>query len=163
LDEIERIQLFLKKTIAPCFEEVASAPRLKQDFTIQIVEGGLSDDRLLNQMIAELREGSEEDDSLLYGQTLVIEERDESKKRPHFAGRFLVSPLVRIAGDDIYASPTALFQMKFDGKLHKFMHRYDNDVENHRIEDVTRPHVLNHVLNSFTFYRMHAFSDQRPW
>jgi hypothetical protein len=27
----------------------------------------------------------------------------------------------------------------------------------------TRPQILNHVLNSFTFYRLHAFSDQRPW
>ena len=36
-------------------------------------------------------------------------------------------------------------------------------VEHHRIEDVTRPQVLNHVLNSFTFYRLHAFSDKRPW
>jgi len=29
-----------------------------------------------------------------------------------------------------------------------------------RVEDVTRPHVLNHVLRSFDFYKLHVFSEK---
>jgi hypothetical protein len=30
----------------------------------------------------------------------------------------------------------------------------------HNVEDVTRPHVLNHILRSFDFYKIYAFSEQ---
>jgi hypothetical protein len=163
MDRIHRVHGFLQETVAPCFEEVAASPKLTEDYAVQIVEGDECGDETLEKLIAVLREGADDDPDRLYGQTLVIEESDALKRRPHYAGRFLISPLVRLMGDDIYASPTVLFQMKFDGKLHKFMHRYDQDVENHRIEDVTRPQILKHVLNSFTFYRLHAFADDCPW
>lgn len=32
-----------------------------------------------------------------------------------------------------------------------------------RTEDVTRAQVLNHLLSSFDFYKMTAFSAERPW
>jgi hypothetical protein len=167
MDFVDRIHGFMRDTVASAFAEVAAAPRLQREFQVDVVDGEESGvdiiHPMIGHMIAVLREGTADDSSQIYGQTLVIEERDESKKQPHYAGRFLISPLFRIAGEEVFASPTVLFQMKFDGKLHKFMHRYDNAVENHRIEEVTRPQILNHVLNSFTFYRLHAFSDKRPW
>jgi len=51
--------------------------------------------------------------------------------------------------------------MRFNNKLHAFNHRYDNAVARHRVEDVTRPHVLNHFLGSFDFYKLYAFFEQR--
>jgi hypothetical protein len=163
MDVVDQIHGFMKGMMKTCFDEVAASPKLTQDFDVRIVDGVDSYDAVLDRMIGELRAGTENDHSQIYGQTLVIEERDPQKRTPHYAGRYLVSPLFRIAGGDVYVSPVVLFQMKFDGKLHKFMHRYDNAVEHHRLQDVTRPQILNHVLNSFTFYRMHAFSDKRPW
>jgi hypothetical protein len=75
-------------------------------------------------------------------------------------GRYVMTTLYAIRNDEVYAAPAVLFWMRFNGKLHAFNHRYDNEVRLHRVEDVTRSHILNHILNSFDFYKLEAFADQ---
>ncbi len=41
-------------------------------------------------------------------------------------------------------------------------HGYDDEIAYHAIEDITREHVLNHVLRSRDFYKLYALSD-RPF
>ena len=71
-------------------------------------------------------------------------------------------PYYQVVGSEVYAAPGVGYWMKFNGNVHVFTHRYDNAIANHRIEDVTKSHVLNHVLNSVSFYEMYAFGD-RPF
>ena len=78
------------------------------------------------------------------------------------AGRYVSTAFYRAQDDEVYASPGVLFWMRFNNKLHAFDHRYDNSVEHHRIEEVKRSQVLNHILSSFDFYKMYAFSE-RPF
>ncbi len=162
MNNVDKLTKFNKEVIGSAYTEIAAAPALNRDFTVQTVDGPMCEDQTVEQMIGIMREGSEDDDSLIYGTTLVIAERDQAK-RADMAGRFLVSPLYRLADQELFVSPVVLFQMKFDGKMHKFMHRYDNAKADHRVEDVTRHQVLNHVLNAFTFYKINAFSDNKPW
>jgi hypothetical protein len=126
MDAIEKVRRFMLERVRPALDEVAATKRLTEDYAVSIVDGEESGDEIVNRMIAILREGTADDHTKIFGQTLVIEERDPAKKKPFYAGRYLVSPLCRIAGAEVYASPVALFQMQFDGKTHKFMHRYDN-------------------------------------
>ncbi len=114
------------------------------------------------EMIELLRDEDTETTRIV-GSVLLIEERDPAKRQPVYAGRYMMGPQFRFVADDVYVSPLVMFQMKFDGKLHKFKHRYDAAIENHRVEDVTSEQILNHVIDSFSFYRMHAFTDTKAW
>jgi hypothetical protein len=178
MDDLDNIRRLTEGVLTPTFAEVAASPALNRDYTVRTIDGPTCPDPSIDQLLFILREGTARDSGLRWGATLVIEERDEIK-RMGLAGRFLVSPLFRRAkpagladrlaslfgraSDEVYVSPVVLYQMRFDGKPHKFMHRYDKDVADHRVEDVTREQVLNHLLNAFDFYKMSAFSDKRPW
>jgi hypothetical protein len=163
MDTIGRISTFFREVVTPAFAEVAAAPRLAEDYRVLVVAGDRSGTPSLSDMIKILRQEADDDEDLIFGDTLVIEDRDPFRRvRPYF-GWFLTAPLCSIAGDDVYVAPRTLYQMKFDGKLHGFQHRYDREILHHRIGDVTRLHILNHVLDSFTFYRMNAYADSRPW
>lgn len=158
------VRTFMSNVLHPALTEVAASERLLRDFTVHTyeVEDLYGVDPLHAEMIAIMCEGGS-DSSRLDGYALVIEERDPARREPFYAGRYVVAPWFRFVGDAVFVAPLVMFQMKFDGKLHKFAHRYNNAIADHRIADVTRPLVLDHILNSFTFYRMHAFSDTRPW
>jgi len=155
---------FVRTTVAPSFTTVASSAPLLKDFTVHVLDlaAGTPTNSARAELLEILREGDTEDTKIL-GSVLLIEERDEAKRQPVYAGRYVMGPQFQFVGDDIHVSPLVMFQMKFDSKLHKFKHRYDAAIENHRIEDVTSDHILNHVIESFSYYRMHANSDTKPW
>lgn len=155
---------FTRNALVPCLYEVAKSKPLLRDFTVTLYDAGQVEGvHWIHGEMTRIMRAEDSYSARVLGPILVIEERDPTKLGPLFAGRFMVAPRFQISGDDIYVSPMVMFEMKFDGKLHKFMHRYDNAIANHRVEDVTRTQIQNHILDSFTFYRMHAFSDTRPW
>jgi len=79
-------------------------------------------------------------------------------------GKFLVSNRLLLApGDEVFTSPRVIYHMAFNGRFHIFEHRYDPNLANHRVEDVTREHILNHFLDSFDFFKMHANDSEPPW
>jgi hypothetical protein len=55
-----------------------------------------------------------------------------------------------------------MFQMQFDRELHVFHQRY-SALSEVPLEKITRAMIQNHVLNSFSFFRIHAMSPERPW
>jgi hypothetical protein len=160
----ERALAFVRTTIAPCLTTVASSPPLLQDFSVYVLDldAGAPTNSARAEMLELLREGEAETSPIL-GSVLLIEERDPARRQPVYAGRYMMGPQFHFVGDEVYVSPLVMFQMKFDGKLHKFKHRYDAAIENHRLEDVTSEQILNHVIDSFSFYRMHAFADTKAW
>ena len=94
------------------------------------------------------------------GPSLVLTNRTIPPDVSRLAGRYALTVFYDGEDDEVCASPAVLCWMRFNNKLHIFNHRYDNAIARHRVEDITRQHVLNHVLRSFDFYKLHAFSEE---
>lgn len=154
-----RVAAFLRTVLQPAFTEIAASPRMLRDFAIYLYDDAI-DDPLHATLVSELAGGS--GDRRTIGPVLLAEERDPRRRPLPFGGRYLVTVWLREKGDVIVASPLVLFQMQFDRRLHAFDHRYGASAEV-PVEKVTRVMILNHVLSSFTFFRMHALSSTRPW
>ena len=167
-----KIEDFEKRLIVPFFEEVKASRRLA-DRTFHIVSGSHSGDARIDELLQIMHPdraflepkvpvASSAPETRFVGRTLVVV---NPGSQPHpDAGKFFLSVTYRCGpGGDVYTSPYVMYYMRFDGKLHQFDHRYDATVAAHRVEDVTRAQVLNHMLDSFQFYEMHAGSPDSPW
>jgi hypothetical protein len=67
-----------------------------------------------------------------------------------------------IEGAEVCACPVVIYFMRFNNRLHMFQHRFDAAIEKHRVDDITREHILNHFLGSFFYYQTSAQSASRP-
>lgn len=151
-----KIAAFEESIVLPALTEVTSSPSLQRDFVAElVVKRPLADARseeLLTSLASAFRKRT--------GSSMML--TDLRRERPFVApigGRFAMSVLYEVQGDEVYASPGVMFWMAFNNKLHGFAHRYDNAIARHRVEDITRNHVLNHVLNSLTFYKAYAYAE----
>ena len=151
-----KVKTFEQSILLPAFEEIGKAPALLREYTVEVVEKRPSADEnaeeLLESLAGAMRRPA--------GPSRVITSRLVPRALSRLAGRYTMTVFYDAQGEETYASPTVLLWMRFNNKLHIFAHRYDNDVARHRVEDVTRPHVLNHVLRSFDFYKLYAFSEK---
>ncbi len=96
------------------------------------------------------------------GCSLAVEEPVVNPNR--YQGKFIVSVELRFGPNgDIYASPAVLYHMRWNNNLNKFAHRFNNQIQNHKIEAVKRPDVTNHFYNAYSFYLGNAHKLQRPW
>lgn len=160
-----RVAAFVSEILLPAFSEIAASPRMQRDFTIHIYSDAV-DDPLHATLVAELAR----DRSI--GPVLLVEDRDQARRPPPFGGRYLAAPVFRVEDRDardagehatrILASPVVMFQMQFDRDLHVFHQRY-SALSEVPLEKITRAMIQNHVLNSFSFFRIHAMSPTRPW
>ena len=158
-----RVTAFVHDLLLPTYAEIAASPRQGRDFSTHVYRDAV-DDPIHAALVAELGVVTRGRDDLSLGPVILVEDRDGSRRPPPFGGRFLAAPTLRTAtgSPDILVAPLVLYQMEFDGRLHAFQHRYAALAEV-PVEHVTRVMILNHMLNSFTFFRMHALSPQRPW
>lgn len=152
----EKIEAFERDVLLPSFQEVAAAPALLRDFTVEIVTQRPSADEnaeyLLGQLAGALRRKA--------GPSLVITHRNVPPDLSPLAGRYVLTTFYTTDEDQVFASPGVICWMRFNNKLHVFNHRYDNAIADHYVEDISRPHVLDHILRSFDFYKLYAFSEQ---
>lgn len=155
-DAGDKIKEFEEVVLLPALTEVSRAPRLLEDYTAEVVNRGPSADAAAEELLLSLA-GTLEGTA---GPSLVITNRVLPPGLSPLAGRYVMTVFYNVQDDKVYVSPGVLFWMRFNNKLHIFNHRYDNDVAHHRIEDVRRPDVFNHILRSFDFYKIYAFSEE---
>ena len=98
------------------------------------------------------------------GRYLAVIDRDPITQRIPMHGVFLWNTRYRRAPDGGYtAAPLVIYRMAFDGKLHVFQHRFDPARPELPLAELTIGHVRKHLSDSFSFFRMHADGDSRPW
>ncbi len=102
------------------------------------------------------------------GPTLIAQDTTASAFRPKNshpdAGKFFHSIIYTVGEKDvIYAAPMVMHYMQFDQKFHRFLHRFDPAIEQHQLEYITRAQVLQHSLDSLTFYELYAQSETSPF
>jgi len=175
---LERLVDFQRRLVLPAFEEIELSPRmaekgreLRHVFGLKgadpTTDGALAMLHSQRRGLVELpRTAPAKQPGEWVGPTLVIAEPAAMRAglgHPQ-AGIYYSSVLYRItAAGDVFVSPFVFFWMRFNDKMHGFAHRYDNDIADHRIEDVTRAQIINHALGSITFFDMHAMSTTKPW
>lgn len=152
----EKAKAFEEGVLLPALREISSAPALLKDYSTEVVAPRPSADAAAEELLGELAGAMRRD----AGPSLVLTSRTVPDGLSRLAGRYVMTVFYEEDETQVAASPAVLFWMRFNNKLHVFNHRYDNDVAFHYVEDVTRQHVLNHVLRSFDFYKIHAFSEK---
>lgn len=150
-----RVAACVSDVVLPAFTEIAASSRMKRDFAIHVYDDAV-DDALHATLISMLAR------DFAIGPVLLVESLDAAKRPAPFGGRYLAAPVFRVAGDDVLAYPVVMYQMQFDRGMHAFQHRYSALAEV-PVDKLTRAMILNHVLNSFSFFQMHALSPTRPW
>jgi len=152
----EKVKVFEDQVLLPALGEISVAPALLKEYSVEVVARRPSTDEAAEQMLGDLAGAMRRD----AGPSLVITNRSVPEGLSRLAGRYLMTVFYESDEGQVAASPAVLFWMRFNNKLHVFNHRYDNDIAFHYVEDVTRQHVFDHVLRSFDFYKIHAFSEK---
>ncbi len=155
-----KIRRFEDDLLRPALDEVARTRRVVEEFEPQVVLARPATDSDTDELLAALDGAAGQ--RRRAGPALVLVDRDVAPCLPPVAGRYAVKVFYSIEGDEVLAAPVVAYWMLFDGKLHAFNHRYDTNVAAHPIEQVTRAQILNHVLGSFEFFRIHALSPELP-
>lgn len=148
-----KIAVFEDSIVLPCLTTATSAAGVNHDYEpILATKRPLADaqsEELLSTLVSTFRKRG--------GPGIVLVDRNPPEQRAAIGGRYAMNVLYEVVGDEVYASPGVMFWMAFNNKLHAFAHRYDNNIARHRLEDITKEHVLNHLLNSLSFYKMYAY------
>ncbi|MBI4165197.1 MAG: hypothetical protein HY508_05625 [Acidobacteria bacterium] len=152
----DKIKNFEDAILLPALTDVSQSPRLLSEYTAEVVHRQPSADAAAEELILSLAGALDKTG----GPSLVLTNREIPQGLSPLAGRYVMTVFYDIQGDEVYASPGVLFWMRFNNKLHVFNHRYDNDVAHHRIEDVKRSDIFNHILRSFDFHKIYAFSEE---
>jgi hypothetical protein len=152
------VETFESTVLLPAYDEICRSPALAREHTAQIVtarpHADASIEELVGSLARVLRKRS--------GPALVISAKERPDDLPPIGGHYVVIPFYEEDDGMTFVSPGVVFWMRFNNKLHVFDHRYDDGERFFAVEDATRAHVLNHVLRSFDFYKLHALSD-RPF
>jgi len=154
----DKIETFEQTLVLPALREVCAARRLTTDYEATLITSRPAAKPEVEQLLSELvaAVGPE----WRPGPSLALENHERRAGMHDLGGRYVMTVFYMVHGDTVFATPAVVFWMKFNGKLHVFIHRYDNTVPLLPVESVTRPQILNHILNSFDFYKLEAFSEQ---
>jgi len=151
----QKIKAFESGVLIPALAEVSKSTALLREYEAEPVVQRPSADDDAEELLASLAETI----SRRAGPSLLLKNRQMPPGLSRLAGRYVMTVFYQEDEDRVYVSPSVIFRMRFNNKLHVFNHRYDNAVAHHRVGDVTRSHVLNHILSSFDFYKIYAFSE----
>ena len=154
----QKIKAFESDVLIAALTEVSKSKALLTEYEAEVVVQRPSADAAAEDLLASLAEAI----SRRAGPSLVLKNRQIPPGLSRLAGRYVMTVFYQEDEDQVFASPSVIFWMRFNNTLHVFNHRYDNAVAYHRVEDVKRSHVLNHILGSFDFYKIYAFSE-RPF
>ncbi|MEW5741229.1 MAG: hypothetical protein AB1938_20065 [Myxococcota bacterium] len=150
----EKVAAFEAAVLLPALEEICASPRLSAEYEPEVVRARPHPDAATEELLTSLAQVMRR----RTGPSLVLKDRKRPDGIAAIGGRYLMTVIYDVRGTEVFAAPAVMFWMRFNNKLHAFAHRYDNAVAQHRVEDVKRTHVLNHVLGSFDFYKLYAFS-----
>lgn len=150
------IDRFEQQLLLPALAEISQSPRLRAEYEPIVLRRDAPADPATAELLHTIDTAAGR--SRQRGTALVLANRTRPAGVPGAAGRYAMAVLYGFDGQAVLASPMVVFWMRFDNKLHAFDHRYDPAVAAHRVQDVTRAHVLNHVLASFDFYKLYASS-----
>jgi len=145
------IESFERNVLIPALDEVCRAPALLRDYTAKLVTKRPDADEFVEALLTGL-EGAIRRQA---GPSLVLSNRERPEGIAPIGGRYAMT--VMYAGENV--SPAVIFWMRFNNKLHVFDHRYDNDIANMPVSAVTKQQIQNHILTSFDFYKLYAFSE----
>ena len=151
----EKIKAFESSVLISALAEVSTSTALLKEYEAEVVEHRPSADVAVEELLTSLAEAI----SRRAGPSLLLKNRHVPPGLSRLAGRYVMTVFYQEAKDQVYVSPSVIFWMRFNNKLHVFNHRYDNAVAYQHVEDVKLSHVLNHILNSFDFYKLYAFSE----
>ena len=151
----QKIKAFESGVLIAALTEVSQSTALLKEYEAEVVRQRPCGDAAAEELLAALAQTI----SRRAGPSLVLKNRQVPPGLSRLAGRYVMTVFYQEDADQVYVSPTVIFWMRFNNKLHVFNHRYDNAVTRHRVEDVTHSQVLNHILNSFDFYKIYAFSE----
>jgi hypothetical protein len=148
-----KIAVFEDSIVLPALTTVTNSEGVNRDFSAVLgVKRPLEDavsERLLTDIASIFRKR--------VGPAVVLTDRNPPEMPSIYGGRYAMGVLYDVQGDEVYASPGVIYWMAFNNKLHAFAHRYDNNIARHRLEDITKEHVLNHLLGSLSFYKAYAY------
>ena len=151
----QKIGAFENDILIVALTEVNKSRALLAEYEAEVVAQRPSVDAAAEELLASLAKAI----SRRAGPSLVLKNRQVPPGLSRLAGRYVTTVFYQENEDQVYASPGVIFWMRFNNKLHAFNHSYDNNVAHQRVEDVKRSHVLNHILSSFDFYKIYAFSE----
>lgn len=147
------IAVFEDSIVLPALRQVTTSEPLTRDFIADLVVkrpmADAASEELLTNIAATFRKRA--------GSSLMLVDRKAPPNIARIGGRFGLTVLYDVQGDEVYASPGVMFWMAFNNKLHGFAHRYDNAIGRHRVQDITRVQVLNHLIGSISFYKAYAY------
>jgi len=149
-----KIAVFEDSIVLPALTQVTGSEPLTRDFVAELVVkrpvADAASEELLTNIAATFRKRA--------GSSLMLVDRKAPPGIARIGGRFGLTVIYDVQGDEVYASPGVMFWMAFNNKLHGFAHRYDNAIARHRVEDITRVQVLNHLLGALSFYKLYAYA-----
>src|SRR5688572_2317589 len=129
------IATFESSVPLPSLEEICSSTGLNREYTPQLVSSRPHADPLIEELLQTLATTMRRP----HGPSLVISNKTRPEGVIPIGGHYVMT--VFYNGD--CAAPGVIFWMRFNNKLHAFNHRYDNNIAQHAVADITRPHVLN--------------------
>lgn len=96
---------------------------------------------------------------------LAIMSKESIRRVVPLHGIFLWNALYRYADDrcTLLVDPFVAYRMAFDGRVHVFAHRFDQNRDGLPCKELRAEHIRNHLLSSLTFYQINADSDRCPW
>lgn len=151
----DKVRTFEDTVLLPALVEIRESPALLKEYLAEVVTRRPSADAAAEELLGPLAGAMRR----RAGLSLVLRNRSVPPDLSPVAGRYVMTAFYDVDEDEVSVSPGVMFWMRSNNKLHAFNHRYDNDVAYHNVEDVTRPHVMNHILRSFDFYKIYAFSE----
>ena len=102
------------------------------------------------------------DDQPIVGMSFAAVSTETVRRVTPLHGIFLWNVLYRLDGDRVLAQPVVFYRMAYDGRLHRFAHRFIADEVATPIDKVTQEMIARHVVESFRFYEQHADADGAP-
>jgi hypothetical protein len=94
---------------------------------------------------------------------MLVEDPDLIEANNRYLGRFLTATMVQVAPEGkVFAFPLVMFWMRFNRRFHKFQHRYQNEIAQHPLAQISKPDIQNHFLGAFNFFQMFAPKTERP-
>ena len=145
---------FETDTLIPAFEEICASPALNTDWAPEIVKARPHGNPAVEELLTALAGAFK---GKTTGASLVIAKRARDASWPATAGYYVMTAMY--VGRQ-FVSPALIYWMQFNERAHAFDHRYDPTRAQIPLRDITRADVLNHVLESFDFYKLHAFSTE---